>query len=245
MTSSSDPTDNKIKVRLRFKEYVEVAGEAMWALPVDADDSGGTYILQNNSFFAPLGVGDLVRAELDGDGLLQVTDVVMPSPSVVSAFMWDRRTLSDDQACAMADAWRDRGASWTEGTGQVLVTIWNPQTAQSQVLAVLEEAERAGRGEILEILEGEDRTRGLQTNIDFELNREPHVEPTGTTYWAADDPYWAEHGLDSPDFLAFIQWLASVDDLAAKFCESGEHNKVLEIVAFMTGDDPRRDDLHA
>jgi len=23
MTSSSDPTDNKIKVRLRFKEYVE------------------------------------------------------------------------------------------------------------------------------------------------------------------------------------------------------------------------------
>lgn len=247
MTTTSDATDNKVKVRLRFKEgYVEVAGESMWASPVVADDSGGTYSLENNSFYAALGVGDIVRAELDGDGLLQVTDVVMPSPAIISAFEWSWRRLSGDQACAMADGWRDRGASWTEGSGQVFVTIWKPESDHQSVLETLQEEERAGRGEILEILEGEDRTRALQGNVDFALDREPHMEPTGTTYWAADDQYWREHGLDRPDFLAFVQWLVSVDDLAARFCEEGDHDKVLEIVAFMIGNDPRGEDgLHA
>lgn len=239
MRSETDQRPGKVKVRLRLKPWVGVAGETMWASPVSADESGGTFSLENNSFYACLGVGDIVRAAPDGDGILQVTDVVMPSPAIISAFHWDWRRLSGDQACAMADAWRQRGASWTEASRDELVTIWNPEADHDVVLSVLEEEERAGRGQILEVLEGEDRKRELQSNVEFELETRSQLEPTGTNYRASQDPYWSECEFGSRDFIEFVQWLADFDDVAARCCEQGEYEKVLDIITFMTGVDPR------
>lgn len=231
-------TDN-VKLRLRFKVgSVEVAGEGLWASPVDAHDGGGTYSLLNNSFYAAIGVGDLVRAEVDGDGLLQITDIVMPAPVVVSAFAVSPH-LSSDSACAMGDGWRDHGANWSEGTSRMLVTIWDAGVDELTVQATLRRDERAGRGHIVDVLAPESRTREAQDVVDFELDRTQHVAPTRTAYWAAEDPYWREHGLDSPDFLAFVQGFIAFDAEAARYLERGEHQKVLDMITFVNGEDPR------
>lgn len=82
MTSAHD----NVKVRLRYREDEEQGpcGETMWAEPVDARDTGGTYRLANNAFFAPLVVGDLVEARLDATGFLQVVAVVEPADSILT-----------------------------------------------------------------------------------------------------------------------------------------------------------------
>jgi hypothetical protein len=59
------------------------------------------------------------------------------------------------------------------------------------------------------------------------------VPEVTTSYWAADDPYWRERGLDSPDFLAYIQTLAGEDQLIASALEAGDHDAVREMVAFI------------
>ena len=144
-----------VKVRIRFKDGDETLppGERLWARPVDAHDGGGTYELLNSSLFVPLAVRDLVRAEPDGDGMLQVTGLV-------------------------------------------------------------------------------ERPGAVPERIDFRLEG-PSSEPVTTSYWAPDDPFWREHGLDSPDFLAYVQFLAGEDELIAAALERGEHELVGEMLAFL------------
>lgn len=70
---------NLVKVRLKFKEGADLpATETMWAEPVETHDGGGTYRLMNTSFMVPLAAGDVVRAEIDGWGGLQVVNAVEP-----------------------------------------------------------------------------------------------------------------------------------------------------------------------
>lgn len=71
-TDGHDNTHVKVLVRVRGPGPNV---EGMWAQPVDASDAGGTYRLANNGFLCPLLIGDVVEAQLDGDGRLQVTGV--------------------------------------------------------------------------------------------------------------------------------------------------------------------------
>lgn len=223
--------EDRVKVNVRYRAELQLlAGESMWAVPVDAHDAGGTYRLQNNSFYIPLAVGDVVRAELNGDELLQVVDIVQPAPVVLTSVA----VHGDHQAAReLGDRWRKSGASWSEGTEGLLSTVWEAGVDADQALAVLAPDLRAGRAELLWSAGPEQRTREALTAVDFELDRVQHFPPVEASYWAADDPYWRDLGLDSPDFLAYLQSLAGRDARLAAALEEGDYDLVREMVAFV------------
>lgn len=221
--------EDRVKVNVRYRAELQLlAGESLWAVPVDAHDAGGTYRLQNNSFYLPLAVGDVVRAELNGDELLQVVDVVRPAPVVLTsvAVHGDHRAARE-----LGDRWRKSGASWSEGTEGLLSTVWEAGVDADRALAVLAPDLLAGRAELLWAAGPEQRTREALTAVDFELDRVQHFPPVETSYWAADDPYWRDLGLDSPDFLAYLQSLAGRDAQLAAALEAGDYEQVREMVA--------------
>ena len=81
-------TDDLVKVLIRFRGPDRpLRGEKLWARPVDAGPDGGTYALQTSSFLVPLAALDVVRAERNAEGDLQVVDVVTPSDAVWTAFL--------------------------------------------------------------------------------------------------------------------------------------------------------------
>src|SRR3712207_6416216 len=104
-------SDDLVKVRVRLKPDEEDEGpvESLWAEPLDAHEGGGTFRLENNSFMAPLAAGDVVRAELDGDGVLQVTALVESGGGVVTLF----EPADWDGVEAMLERWREAGATWS------------------------------------------------------------------------------------------------------------------------------------
>jgi hypothetical protein len=67
-----------------------------WAEPADAHDGGGTYRLLNSSFMVPVAAGDIVRAAIDGWGLLQVVDVIEPSDRVLTVVEYPADASPDD-----------------------------------------------------------------------------------------------------------------------------------------------------
>ncbi len=214
--------EDKVKVNVRYRADLELlAGESLWAVPVVAHDAGGTYRLQNNSFYIPLAVGDVVRAELNGDEILQVVDIVEPAGVILTSVAVHGDT---DAARALGDRWRESGATWSEGMDGLLSTVWGAGVDVDRVLALLAPDVLAGRGELLWVAGPEQRTGAAQTAIDFELDRVQHFPPVETSYWAADDPYWRELGLDSPDFLAYLQSLAGRDARLAAALEDGDYD---------------------
>jgi hypothetical protein len=226
-------TESSVKVRIRFKEdATPVAGECLAAAPVGANEGGGTYVLKNNAFYAPFAVGDLVRAELDGLGMLQVTDVVQPAPVLLTSFFVDG---DHETACAMGDRWRESGASWSEGVQGVLSTVWEPGVDEHQARAVVMHDVVAGRGRLLWAAGPDERSRTAQALVDFELDPEG-ADEVETSYWAPDDPYWREQGLDTPDFLAYVQSLASQDDVIARALEAGDHEAFRQMFVFINGE---------
>jgi hypothetical protein len=79
----------------------------------------------------------------------------------------------------------------------------------------------------------DSRVAEAQRSIEFALDDERHVPEVTTSYWAADDPYWQEHGLDTPEFLAYIQTLAGTEQLMATALGTGDYDAVREMVAFI------------
>ncbi len=223
--------EDRVKVNVRYRAELELlAGESLWAAPLDAHDGGGTYTLQNNSFYIPLAVGDVVRAELNADEILQVVDIVEPAPVVLTSVAVRG---GHDEARALGDRWREQGASWSEGMEGLLSTVWESGVDAERVLGVLAPDLASGLGELLWLARPEQRLREAQTAIDFELDPVQHFPPVETTYWAAEDPYWRTVGLDSPDFLAYVQTLAGRDAELAAALEAGDHERVREMLAFI------------
>lgn len=219
-----------VKVRVRFKDDDTLpAGEGMWARPVRAHDGDGTFELHNTSFYVPLAVRDVVRAELDADGLLQVTGVVCPGPFVMSWAV----CRSTDEVAAIGDRWLELGATWSEGAAPMLATVWNEGMDRQRVQDVLAADLRAGHLIWARVIDPDERVHEAQEKIEFTLDDERHMPEVMTTYWAADDPYWRERGLDSPDFLAYIQTLAGEEQLIATALETGDHDAVREMVAYI------------
>ena len=114
----------RVELRLRFKEDEDLPpGEWLWAERVRANDRGGTYRLLNSSVFAPVAVGDLVRAASDGGGGLQITDLLKPSDRVLTAIEYPTTAPGEDIR-RIADSWTEGTDGWSEGTPPVLFTIW-------------------------------------------------------------------------------------------------------------------------
>lgn len=218
-----------VKVRVRFVEVADwPGGETMWARPVRAHDGGGSFELCNTSFYVPLAVRDVVRAELDGYGIPQVTGIVCPGPFVMS---WAECSPGQD-AAAIGDRWRDEGANWSEGAHGMLSTVWNEGVSPEQVRGVLNEDMHRGLLSVVRVIPPHERVGSVQDRIDFRLDREPPPSVT-TSYWAADDPFWRAHGLDHPDFLAYVQALAGEDQVIATALEVGDYEAVRAMLAFL------------
>ena len=216
--------DDPVKVRLKLRPGDErPPGECLWAKPVDAHDGGGVYVLQNSSFFVPLGAGDRIRAELDDDGDLQVVDVVDPSDMVLTVVVTHGE---GHELQAMIDRWAGQGAAWTEGADGLLVTVWREGLTTEDIETVLGPDLAEGRGAWIATAGPEDRTRDALPEVDSEVDRRQHL-PAQTRYWAADDPYWASVGLADPEFLAELQTLAGEDEEVARALERGQHERVL------------------
>ena len=231
--------EDHVKLRLRFKEQDDLpAGEGMWAEPVVAHDGGGTYRLLNSSFMVPLATGDLVRAQVDGWGGLQITDIIEPSNRVLTVTGYDD-SLDIDEVKRTADAWTEGTDGWTEGTNGLLYTIWREGMSIGEVEAVLSRSIGGHPGwQWHATALPADRVRERQHEVDFELDREgaPTFE---TDYWAPDDPAWAERGITQPEILAYIQQLAGEDPRVALTLKNGKHDNVLRYIERITTDDPR------
>lgn len=212
----------KVRIRLRPRDDLPLS-ESLWATPLNAHEGGGTYELANCAFCTPMAAGDIVRAELDADGYLQVVEAVEPSDGILTAVQFDdsRRALAGEAG----DAWREHGAIWSEGGSGLLMTIWKPGVGWDEIEATI--APYVARGLVwLGGVEPDQRGRDCHPDVDFELDktrREPDIE---TSYWAGDDPYWQEHGLDDPEVLAYIQSMASADATIARALEVGDHDYV-------------------
>lgn len=231
--------DDLVKVRVLFRPAEDMPhSENLWAAPVDAHDGGGTYRLENHAFFVPMAAGDVVRAELDGHGQLQVVDVVQPSRSLVTTVEVDR-AASEETVQVALERWAHSGATWSEGSAGFLTTSWETWMTQDQITDVIGPDIDSDLVQPAYIATPDERTReALADEVDFELDRTP-PEAVTTDYWAGDDPAWAELGRDAPDFLAFVQRLASEDARVARALEKGQHDRVLLFIERITAEDPR------
>lgn len=229
-----------VKVRMRFRQDEDDSlpdGESMWATPLRADDGGGTYRLENSSFFAPLRVGDVVRAELDGYSCLQVVgiDVLEPGPLSYVEYPEEEAT---EVVKAVADSWAGQGATWSEGMPPFLVTAWGEEVTAGQVRQVLAAGIRPG-WRVQHVLDLGERREWAEDVIDFELDRSAPPSVETVDYWAADDAEWSRLGVVEPERLAYLQVLAAEDPRVLATIRAGRHADVLTYVERLQAPDPR------
>ncbi len=222
----------KLRIRLRPGDDIPMS-EWLWATPLDADEGGGTYELANCAFYTPMAAGDLVRAELDADGYLQVVDVAEPSGGILTAVQFDDG--AERLAEEAGDAWREHGAIWSEGGHGLMMTIWKAEIGWDTIEAAI--APYVGPGlRWLGGVEAQHRRRDSHPDVDFELDRTRREPEVATSYWVGDDPWWRDHGLDHPEVLAFVQTMASTDVTIARALEVGDHPYVVDQLGLQIDD---------
>jgi hypothetical protein len=226
--------NDSVKVRLKFKARKDLPmGEGLWARQLDGNSGGGTYELQNSSYYVPLVVGDVVRAQLDADGNLQVTGWVRPGPHVLTTVELALERCDPDQVAA---SWASSGAVWTERNGGLALTIWSVGTRE--IAGILDADVAAGHATWVSTSLPEERGRRVLRDVDLRIAREPEFDYVTTDYWAADDLYWREQGLDDPEYLATVQMLAWEDRRVARALERGQQDRVALYISRLTAPDP-------
>jgi hypothetical protein len=132
-----------VNVRVRYRPTPDMpVRESLAAAPVEAGPNGGTYRLQNSSFVVPLAAGDVVRAELAGDGELQLTGLVSASASILTVVGAPPGAELDLQP--VMDEWSAGGALWTEHNNGLLVTVWPENDRLDAIEAVIKPTLSAG-----------------------------------------------------------------------------------------------------
>ncbi|WP_435769878.1 hypothetical protein [Nocardioides sp. SYSU DS0651] len=226
---------NSVKVRLKFKARGELpTGEGLWARQLEGNSGGGTYELENSSYYVPLVVGDVVTAQLDPDGYLQVTGWVRSGDHVLTTVDLD---LARCDAETVIARWAESGALWTEGSGSTMLTIWSMEPRE--IAGVLETDIAAGYARWTATSMPDERSRRGLRDVDFRLAREPEFDYVRTDYWVGDDPYWRERGLDDADYLATVQMLAWEDRRVARALERAQQDRVELYIEHLTAPDPQ------
>jgi hypothetical protein len=177
-TSPDQPAPEVVKVRVRYRPMENMPErESLWAAPVEADQSGGSYRLQNSSFILPLAAGDVVRAERAGDGELQVTGLVSASGSVMT--MVGAPPEAELDLRPVIEAWSAGGALWTENNNGLLVTVWPEQMRLEAIEVVVRPSLALG---LLWLATAFPSLRVAENmpEVDFELQRVV-VEPVEET----------------------------------------------------------------
>jgi hypothetical protein len=157
-----------VRVHLRVRMDDGSSQAEVLRASVNEGSAVSTYRLQNHAFFAPLAAGDVVRAEPDGSGVLQVVDIVRPMDAVLTLVgrVWD----ADVDLDAVMDRWQAGGAGWTEGVAGAVATVWAEGMSPEAVVEVMNPELEAGALELLEVSLPGDRTRqALADQIDFSL----------------------------------------------------------------------------
>ena len=166
------------KLRVRYKPAENMpARESLWAEPVEADQGGGSYRLQNSSFCVPLAAGDVVRAERAGDGELQVTGLVSTSGSVLTVV--GAPPGADMDLRPLVEAWSEGGAWWTEARGGLLVTVWPEQMRLEAIEVVIRPTLAQGLAWLATAFPSARVAENMH-EVDFELERVV-VEPVEET----------------------------------------------------------------
>ena len=156
-----------VKLMLRFKPAENLpSSEELWATPVEAGEDGGSYRLANSSYMVPLATGDVVRAEHNRDGVLQVTGLVGPSPMIMTVLAAPPGSAMNLEP--VVAVWSKSGAYWTEGRSGMLVTVWAEWIDVATITEVVQPAVDAGV-EWLATAPPEVRVADNMTEVDFEL----------------------------------------------------------------------------
>lgn len=227
---STDAPVANVQVRLRLRPRDDLpAGERLWATPLVAHDGGGTYELANIASHAWLAPGDLVRAEIDGDGDLQIVDVLEAADGIVTGVAF----IDEAVARAAGDAWLQHGAGGSEGGLGILKTFWRPEVGWAEIRSAIGPYLASGELTWLGGADPAGRGRDCHPDVDFELDRTQHMPDIETTYWAADDPFWREQGMVDPEFLAYVQTVTTMDPDIARALEQGDHGPLLELLRWL------------
>ena len=156
-----------VKLMVRFKPAEDLpSSEELWATPVEAGEGGGTYRLANSSYMVPLAAGDVVRAELNADNVLQVTGLVGPSRMIMTVLAAPPGSAMNLEP--VVAVWSKSGAYWTEGRSGMLVTVWAEWIDLPAIAEVVQPAVDAGV-EWLATAPPEVRVADNMTEVDFEL----------------------------------------------------------------------------
>ena len=151
-----------VRVRLRVRtEEGTSEGEVLWA-SLEPGVGASTYRLQNHAFLVALAAGDLVRAEPDGSGVLEVVDIVQPVDAVLTLVgrVWDATADLD----AVMARWQEAGARWSEGAAGAVATVWAEGMSPQAVIEVMRPDLEAGSFELLEVSLPEHRTMAALTD---------------------------------------------------------------------------------
>ncbi|MDO4686002.1 MAG: hypothetical protein Q4A92_05595 [Corynebacterium sp.] len=197
-------TDEQVEVY--FKSLLQepdaagffVPSEHCWAKPIKADKGGGTYSMVSTGFGIPFTVGDVVRAQLNTDGELQVIDIQRLTPGWVAwiALPPHSGQLRKETLLELLG----QGCSFTETGDDMLRITWGEDVTRKELEARFRKYQDWMNGYML--LTVEQRAELLQEAVDLNLEIK---EPVQTDYWAADDPAWRGLGVDTPEFLARVQ----------------------------------------
>lgn len=200
--------------------------ESFWTTPVNMTSGGGTVRCENNCFLAPFVLGDHLRVQLDGDSRYQVTALEEPRP--VWGYTVILHDVTDETARAFGDRVREVGGT--------------PEFAAPTLAVVVADTDQIAAA-LHDLFENDDAVEQFSptrtpddidmTEIVLELATEPTVPPHTTSYWAPDDPWWAEQDLNHPEFLAAVQHLAHTDARVAKALENGRHDQVVTFMSRM------------
>lgn len=191
-----------------------------------------------SGFLCPLVIDDVVEAWLDGDNRLQVTGVRERGGRrgwlIRFADGVDKTTIQ-----RLVGEWSSTGTAVERHHPTVSVALdtaagaagrpQEPELLMLRLAAVVDDFIPSSKGSTL--------TSDEAAEMDFELRREPSPElvPRHTTaYWVGDDPYWAQHDLDDPDFLAYVQRLAHDDVQVARALELGKHDQVMRFLEILS-----------
>ena len=236
LTHFRQPEQVKVRIRPRTPGPAPTMpnAELLWAFPTDAHDGGGAYVLNNLAFFYPLSVGDLVRAELDGYSVLQITEVTDLQDGTFALIMCPRE-FTEEQIRDTAAHLRRAGCRLMERASISFSTLWPDSHSRADLVAIVAAAPHDG----VEALfwTKEERRADLQEVLDF--TPDPAVpDRVDTDYFAAEDPVWKVLGCDSPDHLTIIQRFVHSEPGVLASIRKGNHDKVADYIAAVMKWDP-------